>query len=231
MKTKRVLLLFLSAIIALLCLASCSSEKEELPELALLNRCAAYIEEYSSASPADALELKKVADDCRAVLDSDIFDEYYEQSLLKQNSVISGREDEYKESHRCEIMMLRLKCLLLSGETRDYNTEFLKYIKKIDSNTFTRQRFPEFFKNDSALTLTKEQLEAAACAYAAAAGSCSDEIEKYILYNEEYSFISFYSDDEAQNEKLYEQFNGIKEKMGNAAFEKHYNEWSGFTAD
>lgn len=231
MKAKRVLLLFLSAIIALFCLASCSAEKEEPPELALLNRCASYIEEYSSATPADALELKKVADDCKAVLDSDIFDRYYEQSLLKQNSVISGREDEYKESHLCEIMMLRLKCLLLSGETRDYNTEFLKYIKEIDSNTFTRQRFPEFFKNDSALTLTKEQLEAAAGGYAAAAGSCSDEIEKYILYNEEYSFISFYSDDEAQKEKLYEQFNGIKEKMGNAAFEKHYNEWSGFDTD
>lgn len=98
MKTKRVLLLFLSAIIALLCLASCSAEKEELPELALLNRCAAYIEEYSSASPADALELKKVADDCRAVLDSDIFDEYYEQFTgIKEKMGNAAFEKHYNE--------------------------------------------------------------------------------------------------------------------------------------
>ena len=231
MNTKRVLLLFLSAIIALLCLASCSAKEEEQPGLALLNRCASYIEEYSSSSPADALELKKVADDCREVLDTDIFDTYYEQSLLKQNSVISGREDEYKESHYCEIMMLRLKCLLLSGEFEAYSTEFLNYIKEIDSNSFTRQRFPEFFKNDAALTLSEEQLGAVEAGYSAAAGSCRDEIEKYILFSEEYSFISFYSDDEAHSEKLFEQFDGIKEKMGSAAFEKHYNEWNGFDTD
>lgn len=216
----------------LICLASCAPEKKETPkEIQLLNRCSTYIETFSSASPDDALELKKVSDDCLAVLESEIFDEYYEQSAFKSNSVISERENEYRQSHYCEIMMLRLKCLLLSGDYEEYNTEFLMYIKKIDSNTFTRQRFPEFFKNDTSLALSEEQLAAVGEAYTAAIGTCSDEIEKYILYNEEYSFIGFYSDDEALKEKLFEQFTGIKALMGDEAFEKHYNEWNGFASE
>lgn len=229
MKIRRILLLFLLIIVSAAVFASCSAKQgESAPELELMNRCAGYIEEFSSSSPADALALKKVSDDCKALLDSGYFDEFYEESLFKQNSVISGREDEYKESHRCEIMMIRLKCLLLSDDFEAYGAEFQSYIRQIESNAFTYQRFPEFFKNDADLKLSEEQLEAVMNAYRAAADSCTDEIEKYILYKEEYSFVSFYSVDEALKQKLFEKFNSIKELMGDDAFKKHYNDQNRF---
>lgn len=228
MKSYKKFLSFILIFILIFVSGACSAKKEEPQELALMNRCAAYIEEFSTASPADALELKAVSDDCKAALEPNVFDEYYEQSAFRKNSVISGREDEYKESHRCEIMMLRLKCLLLSGEFDAFKTEFSAYIKLIDSNSFTFRRFPEFFKNDTDLVLSEEQLAAVVSAYRETEDACVNDIEKYIICNEEYVFVSAYSDDEALKEKLFNKFSGIKDAMGSDAFEKHYNEWKGF---
>ena len=231
---KKVLVTMVTVLIVSI-FSSCNNLKRQPinSDIILLNECCSYIEDYSYDMTSDTEKLKTIIEDCGKVLDSDIFNEYYDKSdFLKMAQKDAkaymvrpdANEAEFEDSFLCKIILIRLKSLLVLKDYETFSSDYLKYYKKFIGNKYTNGQFGRYFIEDKKLTLDNEQHEMFYSIGCKVIDMCKTDIDKYMVLRE----IWLVGMGESIDKEILNNMQEIENKMGED-FKESFLKWHGFT--